>query len=91
LKLDETIGGISNKGIVEISGEAGSGKTQLCLSMTLDVCMLLYSSKFPLLEYQFIAGYSLYKRKENQRISSHFVLWGRIISCQAIITICATL
>eukprot|EP01041_Mallomonas_annulata_P011478 gene11478-24003_t len=33
--LDSTIGGIPLQGITEISGEAGSGKTQLCLTLSI--------------------------------------------------------
>ncbi len=36
--VDAVVGTIPYNGITEISGEAGSGKTQLCLSIALKVC-----------------------------------------------------
>lgn len=33
--IDETIGGISCQGITEVSGEAGSGKSQMCMMLSL--------------------------------------------------------
>ena len=35
--LDAAIGGLPLQGITEIAGEAGCGKTQLCLTMSLQV------------------------------------------------------
>ncbi len=37
IKLDQSIGPIQTQGITEIAGEAGCGKTQLCLVLALQV------------------------------------------------------
>ena len=40
--VDATIGGIPTRGITEISGEAGCGKSQICLTLAMQVIRPLY-------------------------------------------------
>jgi RecA/RadA recombinase len=41
---DETTGGVPLCGITEVSGEAGSGKTQFCMMMSLQVVVGFFLS-----------------------------------------------
>ena len=84
---DECFGGVPIQGITEISGEAGSGKTQICLSLALEVNIISIICHFDYFTFQCLQGHYKPQDQTSRKLCSHTFMWRGSISDQTIVPI----